>query len=106
MAYNYIFTEKAAGDLDEIIKYIREDLSNPTAAKQFYEKVFDLIDKVREFPETGMIVDNEYIADREIHRLLIDNYIMYYKAEETGKRIVIVRIIYGKRNLAEILKKV
>ena len=106
MVYNYVFTEKAAEDLDKTMKYISEDLSNPSAAKNFFEKLFAIIEKIREYPKAGMVVENEYLHDLTIRKMLLDNYIIYYKENETDEQIVIVRIVYGKRNLAEIMKTV
>ena len=34
--YSYKFTEKAENNLDEIIRYIREKLLNPSAAVSFF----------------------------------------------------------------------
>ena len=37
MAFNYIFTDAAKADLDEILSYISTELSNPTAASSFFD---------------------------------------------------------------------
>ena len=106
MAYNfsYRFTEKAEQDLDEILRYISVDLVNPTAAQNLGRKVFEKIDMVRTFPESGAPVDNEFLADKTVRKLSVDNYVIYYKAHYEEKVISIIRIVYGKRNLDEILK--
>ena len=106
MAYNfsYRFTEKAEQDLDEILRYIAVDLVNPTAAQNLGRKVFEKIDMVRTFPESGAPVDNEFLADKTVRKLSVDNYVIYYKPHYEEKVISIIRIVYGKRNLDEILK--
>ncbi len=106
MAYNfsYRFTEKAEQDLDEILRYISVDLVNPTAAQNLGRKVFEKIDMVRTFPESGAPVDNEFLADKTVRKLSVDNYVIYYKAYYEENVISIIRIVYGKRNLDEILK--
>ena len=106
MAYNfsYRFTEKAEQDLDEILRYISVDLVNPTAAQNLGRKVFEKIDMVRTFPESGAPVDNEFLADKTVRKLSVDNYVIYYKAHYEEQVISIIRIVYGKRNLDEILK--
>jgi len=58
--YSYKFTEKAEKDLDEILKYIKEDLFNPTAATAFFDKIFESIDNIRNFPLSGMLVENDF----------------------------------------------
>lgn len=104
--YSYRFTEKAARDFDEILHYISFDLANPIAAQNLGRKIFEKIDTVRSFPESCAIVDNEFLSDKTVRKLVVDNYIIYYKAHYNEKMISIVRIVYGKRNLDEILKTI
>ena len=102
--YSYRFTGKAEQDLDEILHYISIDLSNPGAAQNLGRKIFDAIDAVRAFPDSGAPVNNEFLSDKSVRRLLVENYIIYYKAHYDEKIISILRIVYGKRNLDEILR--
>ena len=104
MLCDYSFTAKAEQDLDGIIKYISEDLSNKTAAQNFFLKVFENIDTIRSYPKTGLLINNEYVSDKSVRRVLIDNYVLYYKADEELKSLTIVRIIYGKRNMTDIMQ--
>ena len=104
--YSYRFTEKAEQDFDQILRYISVDLANPIAAQNLGRKMFEKIDVVRAFPDSGAPIDNEFLSDKAIKKLLVDNYIIYYKAHYDEKIISIVRIVYGKRNLDEILKTI
>lgn len=103
--YAYRFTEKAVQDLDEILHYIAIDLDNPVAAKSLSRKVFEKIDSARYFPESGSPVENEFLADKTVRKLIVDHYIIYYKAHHDEKMISVIRIVYGKRNLDEILRQ-
>ncbi len=102
--YSYKFTEKAEHDLDEILKYIKEDLFNKSVASAFLERVFGSIDNIRNFPLSDMLVENDFLPSVGIRRVVIDNYIMYYFFAEKVKEVTIVRIVYGKRNLDEIYR--
>ena len=51
--YSYRFTEKAEQDFDEILRYISLDLANPAAAQNLGRKMFEQIDMVRAFPDSG-----------------------------------------------------
>ena len=53
MRYNYFFTEKAENDLDGIIKYISVNLANKSAAQNFFVKVFENVETICAYPETG-----------------------------------------------------
>ncbi len=104
--YSFRFTEKAVQDFDEILRYISEDLANPIAAQNLGKKIFDKIDAVRNFPESGAPIDNEFLTDKTVRKLLADHYIIYYKAHHDEKTISVIRIVYGKRNLDEILRNI
>lgn len=104
--YSYRFTEKAEQDFDEILQYISVDLVNPSAAQNLGRKIFEKIDIVRAFPDSGAPIDNEFLADKSVRKLTVDNYIIYYKAHHDEKTISVIRIVYGKRNLEEILKTI
>ncbi len=104
--YSYRFTEKAEQDLEGILRYIAVELSNPVAAQNLGRKIFEKIDIVRDFPDSGTLVDNELLSDKEVRKLLADNYVIYYKVYYDKKIIFVVRIVYGKRNLDEIIKTI
>lgn len=96
--FSYSFTAKAEQDLDEIMHYIAVELSNPAAAKRLFDKIFDCIDTLRQFPDSGSLVENEFLTEKSVRRAIVDNYIIYYIADETQNKINIIRIAYGKRN--------
>ena len=104
--YSYRFTEKAEQDLEGILRYIAVELSNPVATQNLGRKIFEKIDIVRDFPDSGTLVDNELLSDKEVRKLLADNYVIYYKVYYDKKIIFVVRIVYGKRNLDEIIKTI
>lgn len=104
--YSYSFTAKAENDLEGILRYIRDDLLNPSAATDFGRKLFESIDNVRNFPQSGMLVENDFLADKKIRRVIIENYVMYYVTDDEKRKIYIVRIVYGKRNLEEIYRTI
>lgn len=104
--YDYRFTEKAEADLTEILRYITADLSNPLAAQELGRRIFDSIDNIRNFPQSGLIIENSFLTDKTVRRLVVDNYILYYKPNDSEKIIYIVRIVYGKRNLDEICREI
>ena len=104
--YAYSFAPKAFDDLEAVLYYIGRELQNPKAARDLAAKIFRGIDGVRAFPDSGAKVDNPYITDQSLRKFFADNYIVFYKPEHDRKEIVIVRIVYGRRNIDEILETV
>lgn len=100
--YRFIITEKAENDLDEILKYISVELVNPDAATSFVEKLLSIIDEICLFPESGALVDNEYIQNKNVRHKVIGNYVMYYLPEKDDRICYVLRIIYGRRDIKKI----
>lgn len=103
--FNYRLSKKAEEDLDNIISYIAVELSNKKAATDFIKKLQNSIEQVCLFPESGAPVNNDLIFDIDIRKKIIGNYIMYYLPDLSKKTIYIVRIVYSKKNMDEILQQ-
>ena len=103
--WGYQLTQKADGDLDGIVEYIAVELANPKAASDFMDKLQEVIEEARNFPESGSLVVNEFVSDMQVRKKLVDNYILYYLPDFTNKMIFVLRIVFGRRNMDEILRK-
>lgn len=103
--YQYRLSQKAEADLEGIVSYIALELFNPQAASDFVDKLEKAIDEARSFPKSGSRVNNAFLSDTEIRKKAVGNYIMYYLPVPEEKIIYVVRIVYGKRNMDEILRQ-
>ena len=104
--WDYRLTEKADADLDDVVQYIAVELANPKAASDFVDKLQSAIEEARSFPESGSLVINEYLPDTEVRKKLVENYILYYLPDSEKKTIFVLRIVYGRRNMDEILRQI
>ena len=57
-------------------------------------------------PKIGSIVENEFLPNREIRKSLVGNYVLYYLPDTEEKSIYILRILYGRRNLDELVREI
>ena len=103
--FSYKLTTKAEADLDGIVSYIAVQLENPQAATGFLNKLQDAIHEACSFPESGSLVVNEFLPYKGIRKKLVGNYIMYYFPDMNAETIYVLRVIYGRRNLDEILRE-
>ncbi len=103
--FGYRLTQKASADLDDIVSYMAVELANPKAASDFLDKLGDLINEAQAFPESGTLVTNEFLPVKNIRKKYVGNYIMFYQPDFSTKTIYVLRIIYGKRNIDEMLRK-
>lgn len=80
-----IWTEPALNNLDEIAEYIA--LSNPVAAVDLVQRVFNTMDRLELFPESGRIP--EEINDLNYREIVVNPVRVFYKLQEE-----IVHILY------------
>lgn len=55
------------------------------------------------FPEPGSLVTDETLRNKGYHKLIVDNYIVFYLVDEEDKQVVIMRILYSGRQYENIL---
>ena len=104
--YQYNFTKKAETDLDEILSYISIELSNPDAAASFLKDLQAVLASICSVPKIGRIVDNEFLPNREIRKSLVGNYVLCYFPDINENSIYVLRILYGRRNLDELVRDI
>ncbi|MBR4831309.1 MAG: type II toxin-antitoxin system RelE/ParE family toxin [Butyrivibrio sp.] len=104
--YVYDLTITAESDIDETLEYMEDDLMNPSAASDFMDALENKLDEICKNPRMGRIVENPFLKRDDVRRFLVDNYIVYYIIDEENSRVVILRVIYGKRDLNQILKDI
>lgn len=88
-------------DMKQIFDYISVELCNPTAAIgqiNDFEKAFD---NVCAFPESCPYINNEYVKDRSLRKLIVNNYIAFYRISD--HEIQVVRVLYGMRHYEALL---
>lgn len=103
--FDYQLTERAEADLDGIVSYIAAQLGNPQAAAGFLDRLQAAIQEACACPESGALVVNAFLPSKTVRKKLVGNYILYYLPEKQKKMLYILRILYGSRNLEEILSE-
>ena len=91
----------AQADMEQIFEYIAVNLCNPSAALDQindFEKAFD---NVCAFPESCPNINNEYVKDKSLRKLIVNNYIAFYRIK--NDEVQVVRVIYGMRNYEKFL---
>ena len=89
-----VITESAYEDMEDIESYISQD--SPAIARKFIVRIFDKIDQLYQFPESGKFVPE--IKDHSIRELLLNKYRIIYQLTDNSK-INVLRIVHGSRLL-------
>ena len=100
--YQIVFTKTAKRDLWEITYYISIVLQNKSASKNLRVKIYDKAYQVGTFPYANSVYENKHIK-YQYRSFRVKNYRLFYIIDEKQKEILIMRIMYKKRNFNELL---
>lgn len=90
--YSLIFYPAASEDIENIIKYISVDLSNPVAASKLLEDFDESFKTLLAFPKIYPLIDNQFVKDKMVRRMLVRNYAVFYKIADN--MIQVIRIVH------------
>lgn len=82
--YKIQFSKDARKDLVDTYSYIKYNLQEPVIAKRLIEKIREEIDKLKDNPTIYSIIKDEIIKKREIRKIKVNNYIVFYKVEKNN----------------------
>ena len=99
--YNIEYSKESKQDLIGIKQYIKYNLQEPEIAQKLITKIRIQIDSLKYSPEVYAIIDDDIIKKLEIRKLIVDNYIVFFRVKNDS--IQIVRIMYGRRNWINLL---
>lgn len=103
MTYDVVLTQKALNDLRNIHRYIKVDLLAPDAARNGSDKIMSEIEKLDEMPERFSLYEKSPWKERGLRKMIVGNFIVFYLPMETQKQVLVVTIMYGRRNIDKIL---
>lgn len=101
MEYSIKLSPKAIEDLQEIKSYIENDLQNPIAAKNTINKIISTYEDLSIFPKSGIPVQKYVPFATDYRFVLANNYSIFYRI--SNEDILIIRILYSKRDFLNIL---
>jgi len=96
--YNIIITPNAENQIKEIVNYISTILLNPNAARKFVIFLKEKISKLNIFPEAYPILDRKPWNKKEIRKILIKSFVVYFYVNKEKYIIYILAVVYGKRD--------
>lgn len=99
--YNIEYSKEVKEDLIRIKQYIKYNLQESEIANKLPSKIRMSIKTLKDSPEIYAIINDDIIKKLEIRKLIVDNYIVFYRIKNNN--IEIVRIMYGRRNWIDLL---
>lgn len=100
--YTVEITAEALADMEQLYNYIAYVLQAPENAMGQYNRIADAILKLDELPERFRIMDSEPERAKEIRRMLVDNYSVFYVIQ--GNRVIVTDVLYSASDIESRLK--
>ena len=103
--YKIVYSPAALDDLEAVYEYIAFTLTAPSTAKKQVDRIRSRIGSLNSMPERFVRVEWEPWFSMSIRKTVVDRYLIFYLVKPEDNSVVILRIIYGGRNIEDELKK-
>ena len=104
MNYDILYSPEALEDLRSIYKYIAFELQASESAEGQVKRIRSAIRKLDTFPEGHSRVDWDPWSAMGMRFLPVDNFIVYYMVDNVDRKVQVVRIFYGGRDIEHIIQ--
>lgn len=101
--YKVMYSPEALVDIRSIYDYISRALYAPIAARNQVNRIRKDIRDLEILPTRYSLVEWEPWASMQMHKLPVDNYIVFYIVDEENTRVNVIRIMYGGRNIEKLI---
>ena len=95
------YTPEALRDLQEIKRYIKSELHNPTAANRITKAILDGCARLKQFPELGVSIAANTGCETDLRMLVVEGYIALYRIEP--ETVSVSRVINARQDYIRIL---
>lgn len=95
MPYKILYLERSFSDLEKLLDHIAED--SPSRASEYLEFLKTGISKLADFPRMGVLCKRKHIR-RDCRVLIIENYLIFYRIDETEHTVLIGRVLHRSVN--------
>jgi toxin ParE1/3/4 len=102
--YKVIYSPEALDDIRRIYSYIAYELQVPDTALNQVNRIRKEVRSLDFMPMRYSIVDWDPWRSMQMHKLPVDNYIVFYLVDSNLYTVTIIRIVYGRQDIEGIIK--
>lgn len=102
-AYSIIYSPEAMCDLREIYSHIAFTLLVPETAEKQVNRIRKEIRSLDFMPSRYSLVDWEPWKSMGMHKVPVDNFVVYYTVDDDSRTVTVIRIFYGGRDVVKML---
>lgn len=101
--YTVEITNEALADMEQIYNHIAYALQAPENAMDQYNRIADAILTLDTLAERIHIMESVQERRREIRRLLVDNYSVFYVIQED--KVIVMNVLYSASDIERRLRE-
>lgn len=101
--YSVVYSPEAIDDLREIYSYIAFTLMVPETAQKQVNRIRKEVRSLDFMPFRYSLVDWEPWKSMGMHKVPIDNFVVYYTVDDDNRTVTVIRIFYAGRDAANIV---
>lgn len=102
--YKVIYSPAAFDDIRNIYLYIAQELQVPDTAQNQVNRIRKKIRSLDFAPNRYSLVEWEPWKSMQMHKVPVDNYVVYYMVEEQTDTVTVVRIFYSGQDVESIIR--
>ena len=106
MEYQVKLTDYAVEQMQNIARYISKVLQSPDTARRWMEKIKLEISSLSTMPNRYPLMLEEPWRSEGIHKMPVENFLVYYWINETQKTVWVIVVVYGRRDQIQALRDV
>ena len=104
MMYKVKLTNNALAQLKEAVGYISKVLLEPEVARRWSDRIKKEILTLDHMPLRYPLVDEEPWRAEGIHKMAVENFIVYYWVNEDTSTVWVTAVVYGRRDQLSVLR--
>ncbi len=101
--YTVEITNEALADMDQLYNHIAYVLQAPENAMDQYNRIADAILTLDTMAERIRIMESEPERSKEMRRLLVDNYSVFFVIQ--GDKVIVTDVLYSASDIENRLKR-
>ena len=105
MDYKVKLTDHAVAQLQEAVIYISQVLQASTVAKHWAARVKKELASLSTMPARYPLTEEEPWHTEGIHKMSVENFLVYYWINEEKKIVWITAIVYARRDQLRVLRE-
>lgn len=102
--YKVWYSLPAKTDLKAIYRYIAVNLKARSTARGQTDRIRREIKGLNLFPEKFPAVDWEPWSSKNVRKMPVDHFIVYYRVAHEDQSVEVMRIFYGGRDIENIVR--